>query len=152
MCQSTSLKDTHDIYEARLLNFDFNMCVCVWINPRMHHSSCFARLAWISLPWVRGLRSRMSMFKFSGSGSGWVRDSVTHRLDLVRDEGWEHFVESPVATTYRPAWISAAIYQSHQQKPAGRCAACYLTWLFIYPLLYTDPQPCYDLLFSCLWY
>lgn len=29
MCQSTSLKDTHDIYEARLLNFDFNMCVCV---------------------------------------------------------------------------------------------------------------------------
>lgn len=37
--------------------------------------------------------------------------------------------ESPVATTYGPVWILAAIYQSNQQKPVCQCAACYLTWL-----------------------
>lgn len=69
------------------------------------------------------------MFKFSCSGlvGGWVMDSV----GLMRDEAetTSHSYESPVATTYRPAWILAAIYQSNQQKPVCRCAACYLTWL-----------------------
>ena len=62
-----------------------------------------------------------------------------------------HLSSSP----YRPAWIWAAIYQSHQQKPAGRCAACYLTWLSgssSAHILYTDPQPCYDPLFRCIWH
>lgn len=92
-------------------------------------------MACAPLPRGLGLQSRMSMFNFGVWArwrQGWVWDSVTYKVDPMLAAGREntsHSCESPVATTYRPAWIHSAIYQSHQQKPAGRCAACYLTWL-----------------------
>lgn len=59
----------------------------------------------------------------------WCR--VTYKVDLIWHESENSSLscESPVATSYRPARVWAPIYQSHQQKPAGRCAVCYLTWL-----------------------
>lgn len=99
----------------------FNTCAAVW---RVHHShegrDYNQRWACLSLAvWARWRQ-------------GWVWDSVTYKVDPMLAAGREntsHSCESPVATTYRPAWIHSAIYQSHQQKPEGRCAACYLTWL-----------------------
>lgn len=104
------------------------------VNPSTICSSCFAA----GLPGWRAYHSHERRDYDQGWGclslavparwKGWVRDSLTYNVALMQHEGenTSHSCESPVATTCKKAWLKAAIYQSHQQKPAGRC---YLTWL-----------------------
>lgn len=99
----------------------FNTCAAVW-RVRHSHEGRDYNQGWACLSLAVWARWRQ----------GWVWDSVTYKVDPMLAAGREstsRSCESPVATAYRPAWIHSAIYQSHQREPAGRCAACYLTWL-----------------------
>lgn len=54
-------------------------------------------------------------------------------LQSASDVGWGGERLAPVWVTCCHGLMFSgqrgSIYQSHQQKPTGRCAACYLTWL-----------------------
>lgn len=126
------------------------------VNPRVYCSSCLtAGLQYVCVcVCVLGLRSKMSMLKFSAIGvvEGWVGGMVWPRSGMWGGAITSHSCESPVATllpgrvdhtlpcislTGRPDALPATLHG---------CLA-----LHLYPLLYTDPQRCYDLLFVYIW-